>query len=96
MSRAPFLALLPGGRLHTRAPRPVAAHCPHQDLLIDVEDGWVECRTCGTDLDPYEMLARYADEETRLDILRKEISMDLAQGVLACGRCGAVPEKGER
>jgi hypothetical protein len=61
-----------------------------------VEDGWVECRTCGTDLDPYEMLARYADEETRLDILRKEISMDLAQGVLACGRCGAVPEKGER
>lgn len=90
--KTPFLSLLPGGRLHPQPPLAPRRLCPHQDLLIDVEEQWVECATCGQELDPYVCLAAYADEETRLDLLRRQISMDLAKGVLACVRCGAVPK----
>lgn len=90
--RVPWLSLLPGGKTTPRPP--VARICPHWHLLIDEEAGLVECGDCGDELDPYMMLARYAEEETRLDALRREISADLAKGVLACIRCGAVPGKG--
>lgn len=91
--RVPWLTLLPGGRTGPKAPAP-RPPCAHPDILIDVEAGIVECDACRADLDPYLMLARYADEETRLDLLRRQIQADLAQGVLACSRCGAVPRGG--
>lgn len=89
--RVPWLTLLPGGHLHAPPPLTPPRLCLHQEQLIDVEARWLECATCGMELDPYVLLAAYADEETRLTALRRQISMDLTKGVLACVRCGAKP-----
>lgn len=89
--RVPWLTLLPKHGLGSRVPLP--RRCPHVHLLIDEEAGLVVCDDCGADLDPIAMLVRIADEETQLEMLRRQIHADLAQGVLACARCGAVPGK---
>ena len=94
--KVPFLTLLPGGLLHAlpgaSTPPPTRHSCTHLSLEIHIEEQWVECVICGEELDPYELLAGYADEETHLEDLRRDISADLAKGVLACARCGAVPQ----
>jgi len=90
-SKVPYLTMLPGGLTTPR--NPSFPLCTHQRLLIDEVAGIVECHTCGTELDPYVMLARYAEEETALRVLHRQIAADLARGVLTCVRCGFTPTK---
>lgn len=66
--------------------RYMAGKYKHNNLIVDEELNTIECKDCGEKLNPISVLARYAKQETRLQ-LEQERLRELHQKLDERSRC---------
>lgn len=73
----PVLTLIPGGKFETTLTTlrlaPPEVQCDHMTIQVDETLAEVCCLDCAALLNPIAILARYAEQETRLSALLKAV-----------------------